>query len=102
MIVEAPMKACPSFSGCNAPVCPLERCYPNTRLRFRLPGETKCKARQSIRLKLGQSLKYRGLLMPEHNGYASLVTQQQIDNNPESEIVESHNSAQFIGLIQHG
>ncbi len=87
-----PMYQCPSFSSCAAPICPLENVYPS-KDRFRFPEEAKCKAHQSIRLKLGKSLKYRGLTVAEFNGYASVGGLDAPLEIPEGKIIETANPA---------
>jgi hypothetical protein len=83
-----PMYQCPSFFTCKAPVCPLENIYPSkTRRRFQ--EESKCRAQKSVRLKLGKSLKYRGLTLAEFNGYASIAGLEVEAGIPQGKNVET-------------
>ena len=54
-----PMKQCPEFDGCSAPICPLD---PGMHKRSGpFPGEPVCTLSKAKRLELGQSLPWRGL-----------------------------------------
>lgn len=85
-----PMYQCPSFQSCTAPVCPLESVFPS-KLRFRLPGEAKCKARKSVRLRLGASLKYLGLFKAEFFWHTPSSESAVVSDNPEGKIIENEN-----------
>ena len=68
---EPQMRACPSFDGCAAPICPLESIYPSTE-RVCLPGEARCVATKRTRFKLGTGLKFHGLFAREYQGMANM------------------------------
>lgn len=65
------MKACPSYLGCRAPICPLESVYPS-RKRITLPGETHCVANKKTRYRLGKGLKFHGLFAREYQGMSAM------------------------------
>ena len=54
-----PMRQCPKFSRCSAPICPLDPGMP--KRGEALPGEPLCTLPKAKRLELGQSLPWRGL-----------------------------------------
>jgi len=60
-----PMKVCPRFSFCNAPVCPLDSEWEK---RTYLPNEPICKLSKTKRLELGKNLPNRGMFKREIAG----------------------------------
>lgn len=75
---EPQMKACPSYIGCRAPICPLESIYPSTE-RFCLPGEARCVANKRTRFKLGKGLKFHGLFAREYQGMAKMGSLERFE-----------------------
>jgi 5-methylcytosine-specific restriction endonuclease McrA len=72
-----PMKLCPRYERCNAPLCPLD---PDQELRTYLPGEPKCTLGKARRLKLGESLPRLGMTKREwstHNSWNALSESQK-------------------------
>ncbi|MBU1091887.1 hypothetical protein KKA27_03450 [Patescibacteria group bacterium] len=62
---ENPMKNCPRFSFCSAPICPLD---PDWKNRTYLPGEPICGLSKSRRTLLGKDLPNKGLFKRELAG----------------------------------
>jgi len=59
---DARMASCPSFETCDAPICPLDAL---SDFRVVRPGDSKCKARKTSRLRLGGTLPRKGLTARE-------------------------------------
>ena len=87
---EEPMKACPSYERCRAPVCPLESVYPS-KTRFRFPKEAKCSAHQTTRYRFGKGLKFHGLFAKEYLGYARADGFKKLEDSAYHTTVETQN-----------
>lgn len=74
----SPYHQCPRFNICSANVCPLD---PDKRQRNFIPGESVCTLAKSIRLKLGESLPWKGLTSRELAGrktWENLLENQKV------------------------
>lgn len=64
-----PMELCPSYSKCNANMCPLD---PDIKDRVYVPGEDKCRATKPTRLKIAAQFKdllpFKGFTKREWSG----------------------------------
>jgi len=66
---NAMMSKCPSFDGCSAPLCPLDKFIGQ---RTRLTKEPKCISTKRTRFNIGKDLPNLGLSAQELQGYISI------------------------------
>lgn len=78
---EYRMRSCPSFDGCNAPICPLETIYPDNQHRIHLEGESRCIANKKTRFRRGEGLRFHGLFAREYQGMAKMGSLERFETS---------------------